>query len=127
LDAVSSSSSLTRSRMGCTCRCTYPLLANGCKTSHAKPGSSPSQKSVWSLSAGCALEFELVCCANAGSASTVDKSSVVHMRFFISSSFGVGSLRAPRQPDGQCWRHMAAKPETSNLGNEVFFLFLVTD
>lgn len=44
---------------------------------------------------------------------------------FISSSFGAGSLRAPLQPDDQCWRHMAKKPETSNPGSEV--LFLVTD
>ena len=50
---------------------------------------------------------------------------MVNMRFFISSSFRVGSLRAPLQPDGQCWRHMAKKPETSNPGNEIFFL--VTD
>ena len=75
LVAFTSSSSLIRSRMGSTRRCTYPLLANGCKMSHAKPDSSPSQKSVWSPSADCALDFGLVCCANAGRASSVDKIS----------------------------------------------------
>ena len=58
-----------------------------------KLGSSPSQKSwredweggvVWAEDpVGCALEFGLVCCANAGSASAVDKNSVMNMRLFI--------------------------------------------
>jgi hypothetical protein len=52
----------------------------------------------------------------------------MNMGFFISSSFRVESLKAPLQSDGQCWRHIAKKPETSNPGNEVIFLVtLVTD
>ena len=73
--------------------------------SDPKLGSSPSQKSWlepdrpeedW-LEAGCdapgpvaagaAPEPELVCCATAASAKPADKSTVMSMGFFISSSF----------------------------------------
>jgi hypothetical protein len=46
--------------------------------------------------AGCGLELELVCCANAETASTADKSSVTNMLFFTSTS------REPR-PCERCW------------------------
>ncbi len=87
--------------MGPTCRCTYFLLANGCVTRFTRLGSSPSQKSLGvgtgsgssslalalceaeGVAAGGALAVEMVCCANPGSASAADKSSVMNIRFFF--------------------------------------------
>src|SRR5450755_1324168 len=119
LDAVNASSSLIRSRMGRICRCTYALRANGWEMRFTALGSSPSQKSPLSTgrsgslpvvstlceagavrsadAAGCGLEFELVCRANAETASTADKSRVTNMLFFTSTSC------EPR-PCDRCWR-----------------------
>ena len=47
-----SSSSLMRSRIGPTWRCTYFLLANGCVTRFARLGSSPSNYRVVCLRKG---------------------------------------------------------------------------
>src|SRR4029077_123210 len=121
--AVNSSSSLTWSRMGSTCRLTYALVANGWVMSAPRLGSSPSQKSCWedcfspafgceleADGADCALEVELGCCANAASATTVDKSSVKNIRLFISSSFQV-------HPSSSRWPVLAGQnPEHQSFG-----------
>src|ERR1039458_1326183 len=116
---VNSSSSLMRSRMGPTWRCTYFLLANGCVTRFTKLGSSPSQKSLGveggsgslslalalceaeAVAAGCGVEFESVCCATRGSAIAMNRSMDRNVRFFIFDFLlPSGTLGAPLQPDG---------------------------
>src|ERR1700689_5987450 len=110
----SSSSSLIRSRIGPTCRCTYFLLANGCVTRFTRFGSSPSQKSLGVCDGSgsrslalCEVELELVevalplellCCANPGSASA---DTIMHTKilFFIFSSL-LASGTKPSTPAG---------------------------
>src|SRR5579862_2157155 len=97
---VNWSSSLMRSRIGPTSRCTYFLLANGCVTKFTRFGSSPSQKffdvgggigSLSPVTGPCDVEvlwsagwlLELVCCASPGRARALLNSRVKNMRDFI--------------------------------------------
>src|SRR5882724_2472835 len=112
LEAVSSSSSFTRSRIGAVWRCTYFLRAKGLilpqKPSwvsgcNAGLPLAPVVVVLWSaefeVAAGWLCEAELVCCARTGRASTVLKSSARNTRFFIVLHPPISGehLRAPLQ------------------------------
>ncbi len=110
-DVVSSSNSWSRSLIGRVMRATYLWLAKGCVTRLTRLGSSPSQKSVgvcggsgsravWLAGAGVGVA---ACWDSAGSASVVEISRDVSMRFFIfqrplfnalCSNLGVDSVKA---------------------------------
>src|SRR5580698_307729 len=123
---LSSSSSLIRSRIGPTCRCTYFLLANGCVTRFTRFGSSPSQKSlgVWGGSGSrslalcdveVALTVELPCCANPGSASA-ETSMHTNIEFFIVNSLlWRVAQKPPLQPDRRLFDPLDCAPSGPNL------------
>src|ERR1051325_1879658 len=88
--------------MTCVLRRTYFLLANGCSTSHARPGSSPSHQfsalygtanGGWPVAVSFGIAWVAValaadcCCATADRVKTPTKTNVRETRVFINASF----------------------------------------